>query len=220
MGDIDWSAARERAAAVELAKRAAYWGEAPGRRPVFAPALTDEQIADVEAGCGVTLPESYRNFLAQVGSGGPGPGLRLSTLSRRDETWAWDWHVPDLSIAFVETQQWPDRQRTILRAAGHEPTVQDEYDDYIEDFRAAFGDEGGERVWGEERDRGATLISDHGCGHTSWLILVGPHYGELRFRECGLNTPYDPQFDAQGDPHTFGSWYMQWLESEEREWRP
>ncbi|MFD0631731.1 SMI1/KNR4 family protein [Catenulispora yoronensis] len=70
----------------------------PSRFPVFEPTLTAAEISEVEHQCGVALPDGYRSFLMEVGSGGPGPA------------------------PFVETEDWPARQQEILRTAGHEPT--------------------------------------------------------------------------------------------------
>ena len=199
---VDWSGVRERVIAVEEAERRAR-GREPLSYPLFEPVLTLAEIGEAEAQFGVTLPEEYRTFLAEVGAGGPGPG-RLSPLCRIDSTWGWFWDTAghhwmlDPGGPFVETDGWADQQRATLRAAGYEPTTQDEHTDYLDDYREAFGD-AGEEAWHLERDRGAVLVSDHGCGMTGWLIIVGPHRGELRDRDCATNPPYEPYLDAT--PH-------------------
>lgn len=215
----EWSTVRERVIAVEEAERRAR-GLGPSRHPTFEPVLTPVEIAEVEAQFGVALPDEYRTFLAEVGAGGPGPG-RLTSLCRIDGTWGWLWHGGghhwqlDPSAPFVETEDWADQQIATLRAAGHEPTTRDEDEDYLDDYRKAFGDSG-EEAWHLERDRGAIFISDNGCGMTGWLIVVGPHRGELRDRDCAVNPPYEPYVDAEGNRHTFRTWYLQWLEQRER----
>ena len=50
---------------------------------------------------------------------------------------------------------------------------------------------------------------------TSYLIVVGPHRGELRFRDCAANPPYEPIADAHGQRHTFHTWYIDWLDRRE-----
>ncbi|MEU9131916.1 hypothetical protein AB0D08_28075 [Kitasatospora sp. NPDC048540] len=50
---------------------------------------------------------------------------------------------------------------------------------------------------------------------TGWLIIVGPHRGELRDRDCATNPPFEPYLDAKGNPHTFRTWYLEWLEQRE-----
>ncbi|MGW3917117.1 SMI1/KNR4 family protein, partial [Streptomyces sp. NPDC005070] len=55
--------------------------------PTFEPVLTPAEIAEVEAQYGVALPEDYRTFLAEVGAGGPGPALELTSLRRIDGRW-------------------------------------------------------------------------------------------------------------------------------------
>lgn len=87
---VDWSGVRERVIAVEEAERRAR-GREPSRCPTFEPVLTPAEIAEVEARFGVTLPDEYRTFLAEVGAGGPGPALHLTSLCRIDGTWGWLW---------------------------------------------------------------------------------------------------------------------------------
>jgi len=91
----------------------------------------------------------------------------------------------------------------------------DEDDDYLDDYRKAFSDIGDD-AWYPERGRGTIPISDNGCGMTGWLILVGPHRGELRDRDCAVNPSFEPYVDANGSRHTFRSWYLEWLEQRER----
>ncbi|GAA2018334.1 hypothetical protein GCM10009839_13130 [Catenulispora yoronensis] len=52
---------------------------------------------------------------------------------------------------------------------------------------------------------------------TTWLILIGPHRGELRHRDCGTNPPFEPHCDAAGNRHNLRSWYLDWLERNEAE---
>ncbi|MFE7524915.1 hypothetical protein ACFU7Y_04265 [Kitasatospora sp. NPDC057542] len=50
---------------------------------------------------------------------------------------------------------------------------------------------------------------------TGWLIVVGPHSGELRDRAGAVNPPFEPYVDARGNRHTFRTWYLEWLERRE-----
>ncbi|MEU9979443.1 SMI1/KNR4 family protein [Streptomyces sp. NPDC051014] len=221
---VQWSGICERVIAVEEAERRAS-GQGPSPYPTFEPVLTPAEIAEVEAQFGVALPEEYRTFLAEVGAGGPGPALHLTSLRRIDGRWGWVWDgdedrpwLLESSGPFVEAEDWAAQQLATLRSAGYEPTSRDEDDDYLDDYRKVFG-EAGDEVWDRERGRGAIHISDNGCGMTGWLIAVGPHRGELRDRDCGVNPPFTPYIDANGNPHTFRSWYLDWLEQREREAR-
>jgi hypothetical protein len=217
---VSWSGVRERVIALAEAENRAR-GYGPLRYPVFEPALTLAEIAEVEAQLGVGLPGEYRTFLAEVGAGGPGPAHRLTSLRRIRGSWGWvsddDEEYPwraDTSRPFTETRDWLDRQRATLRAAGYEPTTRDPEDDYLADYRRAFGNED---AWYEDRGRGAVHISDNGCAMTGWLVLVGPHRGELRHRDDGPNPPFRRYVDARGTPHTFRTWYLTWLERRENE---
>ncbi|MFB7378839.1 SMI1/KNR4 family protein [Kitasatospora purpeofusca] len=218
---IDWSAVRERVLALDEAERRAV-GLGPSVYPVFEPVLTPDEIAEVEAQYRVGLPDEYRAFLAEVGAGGPGPELRLTSLRRIGGSWGWvrdgdeahPWLL-DPGVPFVETEGWAAQQVATLRAAGHEPTDRGEEDHYLDDYREAFGDAGDE-LWHLERGRGAIHISDDGCGMTTWLVMVGAHRGELRHRDCALDPPFEPSVDARGNRHSFGTWYLEWLERRER----
>ncbi|MFE7045881.1 SMI1/KNR4 family protein [Streptomyces atratus] len=206
-------------AVVEAERRARGWRSS--QYPIFEPVLTAAEIAEVEAQYGVELPDEYRTFLAEVGAGGPGPALELTSLRRVDGKWGWVWDegdplLLDPSGPFVETEEWADQQIATLNAAGYESTTRDDDDDYLDDYRVVFGDAGDE-VWHEERVRGAIHISDNGCGMTSWLIVVGPRRGELRDRDCATNPPFEPYVDVRGNRHTFHTWYLEWLEQRERE---
>ncbi|MFJ1709882.1 hypothetical protein ACIOFR_41835, partial [Kitasatospora sp. NPDC088346] len=100
---------------------------------------------------------------------------------------------------------------TLNSLSGHDSTLRGEAHDYLDDYRKVFGDAGDE-LWHLERGRGAIHISDNGCGMTGWLIVVGPHRGELRDRDCAVNPPFEPYVDAKGNRHTFRTWYLEWLE--------
>lgn len=218
---VHWSGVRERVIAVEEAERRSR-GRGPSRYPTFEAVLTPAEIAEVEAQFGVALPDDYRTFLAEVGADGPGPAFELTSLRRIQGKWGWVWAndedhpwLLDPSGPFVETENWADQQIATLRAAGYEPTTRDEDDDYLGDYRKVFGD-AGDDAWFLQRGRGAIPISDNGCGMTGWLIVVGPHRGELRDRDCAVNPPHEPYVDANGNRHTFRSWYLEWLEQRER----
>ena len=217
----DWFGVRERVIAlVEARHRKLGWP--PPQYSIFETVLTADEIAEVEAQSGVALPDEYRSFLAEVGAGGPGPELNLTSLCRIEGRWGWVWDAAgpeeawhlNASGPFVESEQWADHQVETLRAAGYEPPERDGGESYLDDYLSVFGDVG-EGLWRWRRGCGAIHISDDGCGMTNWLIVVGPHRGELRDRDCGRNPPYDPLTDACGNRHTFRTWYLDWLERRE-----
>ena len=219
----DWSGVRDRVVAAALAEQRAR-GWPPYPVPILAPVLTTDEIAEVEVQFGVTLPEEYRSFLAQVGAGGHGPKFLLTTLREIAGSWGWfsedDERFPfllDASGPFIETDDWLDVQVATLRTGGHEPTVRDEENDYHADYLQAFGAEAGDELWRAQRNRGAIYISDNGGGITGWLIVAGPRRGEVRDRDCGFNPPFEPYVDAAGNRHTFRTWYLEWLEQREAE---
>ena len=91
-------------------------------------------------------------------------------------------------------------------------------DDYLNDYLEVFG-EAGMEAFILERVRGAILICENGCGITSWLVIVGPHSGQLRDWDCAFNPTFDPYLDTHGNRHTFRAWYLEWLEQRENQAR-
>lgn len=220
---MDWSGVRERVLAVASAKRTAR-GWRPAEVPDLYPVLTAEEVAEAEAQFGVTFPQEYRSFLLEVGAGGVGPKILLAELRKVRGSWGWITEDDegcvfelDASGPFIESDDWLGVQIGTLRAAGFEPTVPDPDEDYFLDYQAAFGESAGEDLWYEQQFRGVIRISDNGCGMTGWLIVVGPHRGEVRDRAAEFNARLEPYVDAFGERHTFGSWYLDWLEQEEKE---
>lgn len=211
---VDWSGVRDRVAAVERAR-----GRWSPNWPLFDRVLTLAEITEVEAEIGVSLPEEYAAFLAEVGSGGPGPQCGLTTLCQSEGRWVWDWEgavlATDARGPFLENDEWIGHQVETLRAVGHEPAKRDEDEDYFADYLTAFGEIDGDRLFHEQRLCGAIHISDYGCSMTGWLVMVGPHRGEIWFRDVGLNPPLEQHLDATGRPHNFYTWYIAWLERQE-----
>lgn len=242
-GSTDWSGVRERVLAVGSARerlaRAAVgsvdrssdrvWAfSLPSSRPqwyspapALYPVLTAEEIAEAEAQFGVTLPEEYRSFLAEVGAGGDGPEIELAELRKVEGRWGWITEndegclfTLDASGPFIESADWREAQVATLRAVGVEPGPPRGERDYLADYVRAFGESAGWSRWYSDRDRGAIRISDNGCAMTGWLIVVGPHRGEVRDVEY-LGAPFVPYLDALGNRHTFRTWYLEWLERQE-----
>jgi hypothetical protein len=213
---MDWSGVRDRVIAVERAR-----GGRRTQRGVFERVLTSEEIAEVESEIGVALPEEYASFLAEVGSGGPGPELELTTLCRLEGRWGWTWCDADTWLAtdargpFLENDEWIGHQIATLRGAGFEPTVRDDEDDFFGDYVRAFGEDDGYRQFCEQRLCGTVHISDNGCGMTSWLVMVGLHRGEIWFNDAAFNPPLEQLVDVNGEPHNFYTWYIDWLERQE-----
>jgi len=48
----------------------------------------------------------------------------------------------------------------------------------------------------------------------SWRTRSG-HRGEIWFRDAALNPPLELLLDANGQPHNFCTWYIDWLERQE-----
>jgi hypothetical protein len=62
------------------------------------PALTTDELADLEAYLGVALPEEYRSFLTEVGGAGPTYGV---FPVRREPAGTWRWHGDGADLTSV-----------------------------------------------------------------------------------------------------------------------
>lgn len=221
---IDWSRDRVWAFTAPPEERLPEPEGAWSPPPALYPVLTAEEIAEAEAQFGVTLPEEYRSFLAEVGAGGDGPELELAELRKVNGSWGWITEndagcvfMLDASGPFVESEDWGDAQVAVLRAAGIEPGDPDEDGNYLDGYVRAFGESAGWSALYGDQERGAIRLSDNGCAMTGWLIVVGPHRGEVQDHQY-TGAPFVPYLDALGNRHTFRSWYLEWLGRREAEY--
>lgn len=154
-----------------------------------------------------------------------GSGLESGSPNRPSMPgeWGWVWQElgfhwkPDLSGPFVNNDEWPGKQVETLRAAGHKPGPPNHDTGYLDAYISAFGDadDTGYERFNEERHRGSLQVCSFGCGMTGWLVVIGPHRGEIRWRDASVNPAFEPEVDRDSTPHTFHTWYMDWLTCQE-----
>lgn len=160
--------------------------------------LSEAQLAAFEATHGVTLPPSYRAFLAEVGNGGVGPyyGLAPLTPVERDRL---PQHrvvvqdaidtprqaltaVPSLARPFVLTQPWSPTDGASPLPPGTSP-----YD-------------------------GCVFLADQGCAYFDVLVVNGPRAGEVWTDDTAADGPLRKVSDD------FLDWYEDWIERAQLEW--
>lgn len=178
------------------------------------PALSETQVQAIESQYGVRLPDEYRSFLLEVGAGGAGPSYGLFPLVEEGGEWTWDGDgavlTGDLGIPFPHVEAWSMEDSPIWDAYPDEedPDYDTLYDAWYEEFVEAY--------WHEKWTTGAICICHHGCASRAWLVVSGPERGRIwedgRADEAGLY----PSCDADGKPHTFLSWYAEWIETIEK----
>lgn len=175
------------------------------------PVLTDLRIAELEAAAGVRLPDDYRDFLLEVGDGGAGPGYGLVPFDQAEQQALMEGVFAPHGIEPLEVPK---------ERAPSEPGVASEP---IPESATATGSgpttasssassTTGQRVSLLLPWHGVVLLSHLGCGYLAYLVLEGPHRGQV-WMDLGSNGPA-----ARIAPH-FIAFYTDWLSAAQRnEW--
>lgn len=155
--------------------------------------LSSTEINAWETVHNAPLPEAYRAFLEHLGNGGAGPkygvlplaewdmGIYLDDETRREQSVA----QPCLLVDRPYNQESEDSS-WLAEVAGADWEEKIEHD-----------------MWWPTV--GTITICDHGCGMYEYLILNGPHRGQVFF----INW-LDPPIFSKGN---FLDWYESWLDN-------
>lgn len=169
-----------------------------GHRYELAPKLSMAELAEVEEQFGVKLPDDYRTFLLEVGSGGAGPGYGLFPLGREGGTWGWDGDgailTGDLRKPFPHTKEWN---------VSFEELAEGEDEDAYWARRDAWDDE---VYWNPKETTGAICICHEGCAIRDWLVVTGAERGRIWLDDRASNAGLIPR------GKTFAEWYLAWLD--------
>lgn len=181
---VDHDYVRCRLAALAAADPAFTRFGAHRHRYRLGPALSQEDVAAFERLQGVTLPESYRRFLTEVGDGGAGPfyGLfRLDGSDMRDLDREERETAGFLATPFPHIEAWnPHRQPS---------------DAWMDD----------EEYFHPRWVSGSLIIAEFGCGAFFRLVVTGPVRGRAWFDDRASDGGLTPG-------HDFGDWYLRWLD--------
>ncbi|GAA4922674.1 hypothetical protein LX16_5030 [Stackebrandtia albiflava] len=212
---MTWNGVRRRVDALAGDGRSEAVFGARRHRFRLAPPLSDAQVSEIEAACGVVLPEDYREFLVRVGAGGAGPWYGIATPTSRDGGWDWvddaaETDSATLSRPFLDA---PARTAVVAEYDAREPT-RDGFDD-DETYRNAF------RAWDDEWDTvesqlfaGSICLCHYGCGVFLRLVVTGAERGTMWSHDGG---PADlTPLGVDGRRVSFSQWYLDWLEESER----
>lgn len=179
------------------------------------PALPEDEIRRFEERHGITLPEPYRHFLAEIGDGGVGPGgndnRRLVEETYYDPYW---FLLPDVSREFpyTEASSWREDADTtgVEGGEGGEDSTPENGDDLdaldapddFDDLDDAADLDTFDDF--EKRRHGSLLLRDDGCGTFQLLIVTGPARGQVwtLTEELGI-SPRAVDYLA---------WYERWLD--------
>lgn len=180
----------------------------------FLPVLPEEELGAWEEEMGLTLPQDYRDYLTQLGNGGPGPayGLMPFRLSIRPCLRRRCIYSEDQEAAF---------QRTVQQFIHWYGESEEDWDLYLRYFpdtpaRKRQGDwrETHRKEWQDQLDavlerevveplteNGQLFIANEGCSGDIYLILNGTHRG---YCHC-CSTDIDPDL-AYPAPGTFAAY--------------
>jgi hypothetical protein len=159
---------------------------------LYNPPAAEQVVAGLERMWGVTLPPAYRQFLTQIGNGGPGPeDLELFPLGPTGEG-RWDGYVGDLAAPFPYAEAWNE----------------DPPDDPEQQARWR------EWYFSPARVDGAIPIADEGCGYLILLVVSGPERGNVWKDGRGGTDGVSPLWVGDQEGVSFAEWYEGWLDRE------
>jgi len=176
--------------------------------------IPERDISHFESSHHIRLPNDYRQFLTEVGNGGAGPFYGVFRLNEHDDgngfcTFSEGHLVGTLSETFPHSDAWnlpPSfwAQEPQPEATMSEDEVDAEWAKWDEQIEAQY--------WNQSLMNGAIPICHLGCALRHWLIVNGPCYGEVWFDNRADEGGIGPLEFASGRRHTFGTWYMSWLD--------
>lgn len=175
--------------------------------------LSETDLGEAEAQFGVQFPEDYRAFLTSVSAGGAGPYYGLFPLGRDDAgRWGWRGDGAELTeVTALGTDFDPgDISAALAQLEATRPSVDDEdaYQDWLNRYESV--------LWDDQRTHGAVCLCHEGCAYRDWLIITGPHRGQMWDDDRAGDIDLAPSTAADGNALPFGRWYFDWLNDTEK----
>lgn len=162
-----------------------------GHRYAERPPLTPAELGDLEAACGVPLPEELGQFLLHIHGGGAGPGYGLD--------------VPRTPAEIAELQlREPFPYGNAAAAASLQHRAVERFG-MLPDIDLPDG---------KEFAPGALPVAHEGCGAFALLVVTGEQRGKM----WGIDIGYCPLCDGVAGPpgprghFDFLAWYEDWLD--------
>lgn len=202
----------------------------------LAPPLAPDAVATFELLHGVRLPEDYRAFLLEVGSGGAGPYYGLNALGNFEHA------IGRLAGLEVEPENWRTGEgldpaflaSPFPHQTAFNPVDGSAYQDLTEDEEEALAEAEGEELfpelWEDKWLLGTLCLSEQGCNLRDLLVVSGDERGHIwtddrcdgggfqpiepnRTRRAMPDSDYTPMFMTAETAHTsFLTWYEWWLD--------
>jgi SMI1 / KNR4 family (SUKH-1) len=213
----DWTGVRERVVALRGVDPQLVFG-ALGHGFGLEEPLSPGELADLEAQLGVDLPADYRSFLLEVAAGGAGPCYGVFSVRRGEGGWSWSGDGAELTDLELLPRPFPGPIGSDALSAFYD-TEPDEDDFEDEDEYAAALAEFDRReeqvVWSSARTAGALCLCHLGCALRQWLVVAGPQRGTMWNDGRADGGDLTRIVAADGEPVTFGRWYLGWLSGAE-----
>ena len=207
-----WAGVQRR---IERLRRASRWRRsskevfgANGHRFELLPPLSEADVAQAESQFEVGLPQEYRSFLRIVSAGGAGPYYGLFPLIK-DRTGRWGWRGDGAELtegsALNVSFQPGDVTDSLTQLEGQRPSFEDDpaYEAWLDEYE--------EVLWRPDRTRGAVCLCHEGCAYRDWLVVSGPHRGQIWDDERAGDIDLAPSLSTDNTILTFSSWYLSWL---------
>jgi hypothetical protein len=217
-----WAGVRQRVEALRSRGASGTIFGASAHRFVLDPALTMDELAELETYLGVTLPVEYRSFLTEVGAGGAGPTYGVFPV-KREPAGTWRWHGDGAELTNVPLLATPFPVERVDQAALAElrrGCPDEEHFDDLEAFDAAmeaYEERLDALLWNDVLTAGAICLEHIGCAQRTWLVVSGPARGQMWDDPRVDDLDLRPVVGRGGStPVTFGAWYLRWLGSAER----
>lgn len=160
------------------------------------PPLTASELANFEKEFGVRLPPEYRDFVMQVGRGGAGPFYGLFQLNDSDPENITD--LDQIKKPFrwnnaTNPMQWEksERENSVLICG------QENADETFPVYLIVPG---------------VLYICNYGCAIRFFLVVNGPHSGEVWMDRQAEENGIIPECGEDGSRLRFLGWYEKWLD--------
>jgi hypothetical protein len=175
--------------------------------------LTADEVADLQAQLGAELPGDYRSFLLEVGAGGAGPAYGVFSIRNTEGGWRWFGDGAELTGLGVIAQGFPgpinpDEASAFYATQPDEDDFEEE-DEYMTAL-VAWEQREEEVMWSPARTAGAVCLCHLGCALREWLVVSGEAHGTM-WRDDRADGGNLAPIVIDGEPATFGRWYLDWL---------
>lgn len=158
--------------------------------------LTASELSDCEKELGVPLPFEYRDFLMQVGHGGAGPFYGLFQLNDSDPE-----NITDLD-QIKKPFRWNDATNPMQWENSEK-----------EDGVLIYGEENADEIFPVYLIvPGVLYICNYGCAFRFFLVVNGPHSGEVWMDRQAEEKGIIPECGEDGSRLHFLQWYEKWLD--------